>query len=60
MGAELAVTLLISLLNRATQIGALLSKAQATGVDITVEQLDALAQEDDAMRKALLDWAAGK
>lgn len=51
--AALAVQLLLSLLDRATQIGALISKAQAEKRDITAAELDTLVAQDDAAKKAL-------
>ncbi len=50
-----AVTLLLGLLDRATQIGALISKAQAEKRDITAAELDQLVAADDAARKQLQD-----
>ena len=53
MGAELAITLLLGLLDRAAQIGALISSAKAQGRDVTEAELNALAADDDVARKAL-------
>ncbi len=58
MGAELAVSLLLGLLDRATQIGALIKTAQSEGRDITSAELDTLVAADDAARKALNDAIA--
>jgi len=51
--AALALQLLLGLLDRATAIGALLSRAQAQGRDITHAELDVLSAEDDAAKAAL-------
>lgn len=53
--AALAIQLLLGLLDRATQIGALISKAQSEKRDITQAELDVLVAQDDAARKALQD-----
>lgn len=53
--AALAIQLLLGLLDRATQIGALISKAQAEKRDITPAELDQLVAADDAAKKALQD-----
>jgi len=54
MGAAAAIELLLGLLDRASSISALLGKAQAEKRDISVEELDALAQADDLARAALV------
>lgn len=59
MGAAAAIELLLGLLDRATAIGALISKAQAEKRDITEAELDGLAAHDDAAR-ALLAAAIAK
>ena len=51
--AALAINMLLGLLDRATQIGALISTAKRTGVDITQAQLDALMAADDKARADL-------
>lgn len=54
MGNALILTnLLLGLLDRSAQIGALLSKAQAEGRDITGDELDALFATDAAARAEL-------
>jgi hypothetical protein len=53
MNAALAIQLLLSLLDRAGQIGALINTAQSQGRDITKEELDALASADDDARAKL-------
>lgn len=53
MGAELAISLLLGLLDRATQIGALLDKARKENRDITSAELDDLVAKDDAAKAAL-------
>ena len=53
MGAALALNLLFGLLDRAQKIQELLKRAQAEGRDVTDAELDQLAAEDDAARKAL-------
>lgn len=53
MGIETAITLLLGLLNQATAIGNLISKAKAEGRDITKAELTALQTADDNARKAL-------
>lgn len=54
MDAELAVMLLLGLIDRAATFGALLSKAKAEGRDISSEELDAFAQADDLAREGLV------
>ena len=54
MGASAAITLLLGLLDRASQIGALLGKAQAEGRDVTEAELDALVTDDGRARDALV------
>lgn len=58
MNATVVVTLLLGLLDRASQIGALLQKAQAEGRDVSDAELDALVVDDDAAKKALADAIA--
>jgi len=57
-GAAVALELLFGLLDRAQSIGALLTKAQAEGRDVTQEELDALAAADDLARVGLVDAIA--
>ena len=54
MNAELAITLLLSLVDRAAAISALLAQAKAQGRDISAIELDTLCKEDDAARAALV------
>ena len=54
MGIDVAVTLLLSLLDRATAFGAVITKARAEGRDISQAELDGFAQTDDAARAALV------
>ena len=61
MNAAIVVQLLLGLLDRASAIGALLSKAQGEGRDITDAELDALSGEYDAAKaKLLADIAAAR
>jgi len=53
MGTEVAITLLLGLLDRAAAYGALISQAKSEGRDITDAELDELAGEDDQARKDL-------
>ncbi|MCR4331724.1 MAG: hypothetical protein NUV34_03320 [Sulfuricaulis sp.] len=53
-GATVALNLLFGLLDRAQAVGALISKAQAEGRDVSDTELDALAASDDAARAALV------
>ena len=53
MGAEVAITLILGLLDRATQISQLLKTAQSEGRDITAAELQGLRDADDAARAAL-------
>jgi hypothetical protein len=46
-------TLLLGLVDRAAQIGTLLSTAHAEGRDVTAEELDALFAQDDVARAEL-------
>ena len=55
MNALVATQLLLQLLTQAQSIGALISKAQSEGRDVTAEELDGLKSADDAARKALQD-----
>ena len=55
MNATLLITLLLGLLDRATQIGALIQKARGEGRDVTPAELDALVSADDVARQALVD-----
>lgn len=65
MGAELAISLLLGLLDRATQIGTLIETARKENRDITTAELDTLVAKDnearDALTKAIADAkAAGR
>ena len=51
--ALVLTSLLLGLLDRSTQISALLNKAQKEGRDVTAEELDALFANDAASRAAL-------
>jgi hypothetical protein len=51
--AALAIELILGLLDRASAIGALISRAQAEGRDVTDAELDSLAAGDDAAKIAL-------
>jgi hypothetical protein len=53
-GAELALTLLFGLLDRSTQILALIAKAKAEGRDVSQAELDSLSQADDVARAELV------
>lgn len=55
MNATVLITLLLSLLDRATQIGALIQKARGENRDVTIAELDALVAEDHVARRALVD-----
>jgi len=55
MNSVTALQLLFMWLDRAQAIGALISKAQESGRDITDEELDALVADDDAARKVLAE-----
>ena len=50
---EIAVSLLLGLLDRAAQIGTLISTAKAQGRDVTAAELDALVAADQTARGAL-------
>lgn len=51
--AALLVELLLGLIDRASAVGAIISKAQAEGRDVTDAELDGLAAGDDAAKIAL-------
>ncbi len=53
MGTEIAITLLLGLLDRASQINMLIDTARKEGRDVTVTELDALVAKDNAARDAL-------
>jgi hypothetical protein len=53
MNADTAITLALSLLDRAAAYGSLVTAARAEGRDVSDVELDALAAEDDAARKEL-------
>lgn len=50
---NLAITLLLSALNRAAEIGAMIAKARSENRDISEAELDTLAENDDVAREAL-------
>ena len=50
-----AVTLLLGILDRAAQVGAMIQKARTEGRDITTEELDALLILDGEARQGLID-----
>ena len=54
MNTTIVIQLLLGLIDRASAIGALISKSQAEGRDISDAELNALAIEDDAARDALV------
>jgi len=54
MGTEVAITLLLGLLDRAAAYGALISKAKAEGRDVSDAEFDELAEQDDQARKDLV------
>jgi hypothetical protein len=58
MGAEILISLLLGLLDRASQIGALISTARGEGRDITPAELDALMEQDKVAREDLVDAIA--
>ena len=53
MNADLAITLLLSLIDRAATISALIAKAKSEGRDISTIELAALAAADDAAKVRL-------
>ena len=53
MNIDLALTLIIQLLNRSGEISALIAKARGEGRDITEAELDALVSADDLARAEL-------
>lgn len=53
MNAALAIQLLLSLLDRAGQIGQLINAAQAEGRDVTKDELDVLMAADNDARAKL-------
>lgn len=50
---ELAITLLLGLLDRAQAIGSLINQARAERRDVSAEELIALASQDDISRAKL-------
>lgn len=58
MGIDVAISLLLALLDRATQISALIGGARKEGRDITPAELDALIDADKVARQALVDAIA--
>lgn len=60
---DLVLTLMIQMLNRAAEFGALITKARGEGRDISQAELDALVAQDDAARadlQAAIDEAKAK
>ena len=53
MNVDLLLTLLITALNRASEIGMLIDKARREGRDVSEAELDALFAQDDAARAEL-------
>lgn len=53
MNIDLALTLIITLLNRSTEISALIQKARGQGRDLTDAELDGLVTADDLARAEL-------
>lgn len=53
MNLEIAIQLVLALLNRAAQIGALIMKARAEGRDISDAEMDGLRAADDTAKLKL-------
>lgn len=53
MNLEIAIQLVLALLNRAAQIGAMIMKARAEGRDISDAELDGLRAGDDTAKLKL-------
>jgi hypothetical protein len=53
MTIDLLLTLMIQMMSRAAEFGALITKARSEGRDVTEAELDALAANDDLMRAEL-------
>ena len=53
MGTEMAITLLLGLLDRAAAWGAVIAKAQSAGRELTEAEVDTFAAADDAAKAAL-------
>ena len=58
MDVATAIGLLLALIDRTAQIGALIAKAQSEGRDITSAELNTLVAADDAAKKELQDAIA--
>ena len=58
MNVDLLLTLLITALNRAGEISALIANARKEGRDVSDAELDALFAQDDAARAELLSVIA--
>ena len=58
MNAAALITLLLGLLDRASQIGALIAKARTEGRDVSIAELDALVALDKVARQDLVDAIA--
>ena len=53
MEADVAIQLLLGLINRAASWGAVITKAQSEGRELTEEEVDTFAAADDAAKAAL-------
>jgi len=53
MNVDLLLTLMITALNRASEIGALISRARSEGRDVSEVEIGALFAQDDEARKEL-------
>lgn len=54
MGVDVAISLVLALIDRSAQISALIQKAQAAGrTDLTTEEWKAIADADDQARSEL-------
>lgn len=58
MDATVLISLMLSLLDRASAIGNLINAARAAGRDVTSAELDALTAADAVARQALVDAIA--
>lgn len=58
MNIDLAISLILALLQRSTEISALIKKARDEGRDIDDAELDGLVAADDTARAALVDAIA--
>ena len=53
-GVNLAIQLVLALINQAGTVSAMIQKAQSEGRDLTPEELNTLASSDDAARAQLV------